>query len=186
MKNTCHFIDIRSNKNDELKQVLADTMNTWIKHYNKIYRNSLTIQDIKKWEFWKDLGMPKNKVDEIYGKVWTDVKNLPLIEEDAATTINGIKTIVELDIVTAVLSDVKAWLYSRGIVYHKIEYTDKKSNLDYNIFIDDNPHLTNEISEEKICLLYDQPWNRKDIKENKNIIRIKSLKEAADYIKTIV
>jgi uncharacterized protein len=169
----------------DFDNVLADTMSTWIKYYNEIHTKSLTKQDIKKWEFWKDLRMPEDKVFEIYRKVWSDLQNLPLIEKDASLIVKELKKMTQLDIVTAVRSDVKSWLDGKAIPYNEIVYSQKKTELDYDVFIDDSPLVAEALSEQKICLVYDQPWNQ-NIEKSKSVIkRINSLEGAVQYLKTI-
>jgi hypothetical protein len=73
------------------------------------------------------IGMPEDKVFEIYGKVWTDVQNLPVMEKDASTTVNKLKKMTQLDIVTGVRSDVRSWLDAKAVPYNKIVYSQKKT-----------------------------------------------------------
>lgn len=169
----------------DFDNVLADTMNVWIKYYNDIYKKSLTKQDIKRWEFWIDLGIPEAEAFKIFDKVWSDLEKLPLLEKGAEVIIKQLATIAEIDIVTAVKTKIKTWLDLNGIVYNDIVYGYKKTHLEYSIFIDDSPSLAEEISKEKICLLYNQPWNQRIGKKNKNIIRIYSLNDALSYARMI-
>jgi uncharacterized HAD superfamily protein len=73
------------------------------------------------------------------------------------------------------------------IVISSIEIISKseKAGLEYDLFIDDSPITALSVSKKgKICLLYDQPWNRNvHDNDNNNIIRINRLSEAASYIK---
>ena len=170
----------------DFDNVLADTMNVWIKYYNEIYKKSLTKQDIRKWEFWIDLGISETEAFRIFDKVWSDLENLPLLEKNASVIIKDLATITEIDIVTAVKAKIKPWLDRNDIIYNDIVYGYKKIHLDYSIFIDDSPLLAKEVSIEKICLLYNQPWNQYVNKENKNIIRIDSLNHALNYIRAVV
>jgi 5'(3')-deoxyribonucleotidase len=170
----------------DFDNVLADTMNLWIKYYNDIYKKSLTKSDIKKWEFWIDLGIPETEAFKIFDKVWSDLNNLPLIEKGANIIIKEVATIAEIDVVTAVKAKIKPWLDWKGIIYNDIIYGYKKTQLDYSIFIDDSPSLAKELANEKICLLYNQPWNRNIGKKAKNIIRIYSLDDALRIVRTRV
>jgi 5'(3')-deoxyribonucleotidase len=170
----------------DFDNVLADTMDVWIKYYNKIYKKSLTKQDIRKWEFWADLGISESEAFRIFDKVWSDLENLPLIEENAGVVIKELATITEIDIVTAVKAKIKSWLDWKDIIYNDIVYGYKKIHLDYSVFIDDSPILAKEVPNEKICLLYNQPWNQNVSKKNKNIIRIHSLNQALHYIRAVV
>jgi len=65
-------------------------------------------------------------------------------------------------------------------------FSSHKFDLDYDIFIDDSPDNALEISKNnKICLLYNQPWNR-DVLETQNIRRVYNLYHAIDVIRDIV
>jgi hypothetical protein len=59
----------------------------------------------------------------------------------------------QLDVVTAVRSDVKLWLDRNSIAYNKIVYSQKKTELDYRVFIDDSPLVAEGVSDQKICLV---------------------------------
>jgi 5'(3')-deoxyribonucleotidase len=170
----------------DFDNVLADTMNLWIKYYNNIYKKSLTKSDITKWEFWVDLGIPETEAFKIFDKVWSNLSNLPLLEKNANIIIKELATIAEIDIVTAVKAKIKPWLDWKGIIYNDIIYGYKKTQLDYSIFIDDSPSLAEELANEKICLLYNQPWNQNISKKTKKIIRIRSLDDALRYVREMV
>jgi 5'(3')-deoxyribonucleotidase len=170
----------------DFDNVLADTMNVWIKYYNETYGKSKTKRDIKRWEFWIDLGISETEAFRIFDEVWSDLENLPLMEKNAGVITKELATIAEIDIVTAVKAKIKSWLDRKGIIYNDIVYGYKKTHLDYSIFIDDSPSLAEELSNEKICLLYNQPWNQNMSKETKNIIRIYSLNDALNYIRMLI
>jgi 5'(3')-deoxyribonucleotidase len=170
----------------DFDNVLADTMNVWIKYYNNIYKKSITKQDIKKWDFWIDLEIPETEAFRIFDKVWSDLERLPLIEKNAGIVIRELATMTEIDIVTAVKAKIKPWLDTNGIFYNEIVYGYKKTHLNYSIYIDDSPSLAAELSDEKVCLLYNQPWNQNIGEKNRNIIRIYSLKDALHYVKAVI
>ena len=94
-----------------------------------------------------------------------------------------------MDIVTArersTDSFVKNWLNHHNITYDNyVSVIDgpMKSNLDYDIFIDDSPLNTVAfLKNNKKVILYSQPWNQ-HISENQ-IYRVSNLLEAIEKIK---
>jgi hypothetical protein len=55
---------------------------------------------------------------------------------------------------------------------------------EYNVFIDDNPNLAEKAPSSALVFLYSQPWNRQFHipSENRNIIRIHSLREVPELL----
>jgi uncharacterized protein len=71
----------------------------------------------------------------------------------------------------------------KNLEFNKVVYVQQKSQLDYDTFIDDSPYeAENIIKEKKMCVLYDQPWNR-SVKSNRDLVRIKKLAEVVNIIK---
>ena len=171
----------------DFDSVLADTMTAWVKIYNKKHNKFITKSDIKSWDFHSGLGISEKEMYDIFQICWSEWENLPPTEENIADTVKEIRKISLVEIVTSAkfsfIESIRLWLNKTGITSIKIINKSEKADLDYDLFIDDSPITALSISKiGKICLLYDQPWNR-NIIHNNNIIRIKSLFEATSYIK---
>jgi 5'(3')-deoxyribonucleotidase len=191
----------------DFDNVLADTTGAWVRYYNKKYKKSIKKSDLTEYYFWNSLNISREEAFEIYSIVWSNWQNLDLLEEDCVSTVNELSEIAEVHVVTSALTDVKNWTAERGLKFNKIEYTQQKSELNYDIFIDDSPYVVLDIlKRKKLCLLYDQPWNKSieslkiayilkksntdDLISNRwiqypNPMRIKKLLEAVDVIKLI-
>jgi uncharacterized HAD superfamily protein len=122
----------------------------------------------------------------IFHLCWIEWENLPPTENNIANNIEEIRKISITDVVTSAkfsfIDSIRLWLDRIGIGPINIICKKEKAGLDYDIFIDDSPDTALSISKRgKMCLLYDQPWNRNV--NDKNIIRIDKLSEAVTYIK---
>jgi uncharacterized HAD superfamily protein len=115
---------------------------------------------------------------------------LPPTEQNLSSTTKNLSTLGQVDIVTArersTDSFVKNWLN-----FHNISYDDyvsvidgpMKSNLDYDVFIDDSPlNAVKFLENNKKVILYSQPWNMHI--SNDRLDRITNLSEAIEKIKS--
>lgn len=168
----------------DFDNVLADTMSAWIKIYNKKYSKVIEKSDIIKWKFWSLLKIQREEAYEIFGLVWANWEELHPTEENIGLKIDKLNASCELDIVTSAQGDVKDWLKLNDVKYNNLIYTSEKAKLDYDIFIDDSPDEALKISKnERLCFLYDQPWNS-NIRGRK-IARVRNLVEATELVKTV-
>ena len=162
--------------------VLADTTEAWVRCYNDTYNENLKKSDLSEYHFWDTLNISRDEAFKIFTKVWTNWKALPLVENDSCAVVNRIAKLAEVDLVSSALADMKDWIADKDLKFNKIIYTQHKSLLDYDIFVEDSPYEALKIVDNgRVCLLYDQPWNR-TIKETNMLVRIKHLSEAIDLI----
>lgn len=172
----------------DFDNVLADTTGVWIKYYNRMYNKSLNKSEIQEYYFWDRLGISEEEAFKLFSIVWSNWKDLPLLETYSPTIVNELGKTSQVDIVTSAISSVgnsegniEGWLRQNNFKFSKIVYTLEKGKLDYDIFIDDSPYVAVEIARNnKICLLYDQPWNR--MLKSRNITRVKNLFEVESFI----
>ncbi len=173
----------------DFDSVLSDTMVRWVQLFNEKRNTNLTKTDVVSWTFWNDFGISIDEAFGIFEKAWSDWKNLPSTEDNIVDSVKKLANISYVDIVTDVreshLQYIKMWLNDKGIIYENfVSSNGTKTNLDYDVFIDDSPSIAQKASQiGKICLLYDQPWNRKVT--GKKITRIKNLNDAYEFIKKI-
>jgi uncharacterized protein len=169
----------------DFDNVLADTMTSWIDHFNKVYGKQLRKSEIVTWEFWESLEISFEETFRIYSIVWKNWQYLKPTEKNIHNFVNKLYEISRLDIVTSAKGDVSMWLKKYNIKYNNLVYNNEKTLLDYDIFIDDSPIDAMKISNiNKICLFYDQPWNKKIY--GPNIIRINNLKSVLIEVKKII
>lgn len=153
--------------------VLSHTMKRWVAVFNsqksQKYTNGkdISLRDIDKWAFFEKWGMPVDEAFEVFGKAWSNYRMLEPMEQDLYQKTKMLNNLAhgELDIVTTVLEEyipnIEQWLSMQRVQYRNVVRSDKKYELDYDVFIDDSPKNVNEIFEAgKIVLMYNQPWNR--------------------------
>lgn len=172
----------------DFDNVLADTTGTWIKYYNKMHSKSLNKSDIREYYFWDALKISKGEAFKIFSMVWSNWLDLPPLETCSASVLKELAKTSQIDVVTSAISSVgnakgniEGWLHKWNFDLNKIVYTTEKGELDYDIFIDDSPYAAVDVAQNsKICLLYDQPWNR--TLEFRNVIRIYNLFEVESVV----
>jgi len=171
--------------------VLLDLMITYCEIYNQKYQTGYEKEDVNRWDFFVEWEISEKKAFEIFHGIYEETSDVPLIDNHAPKVLEKLNKIHHIDIVSArtdkYRSQLKKKLASHGIKkgYHYrnlILVSDKPYNiklgLNYDLYIDDNPHLAKAIKNKKdiILFLYDQPWNR-NIDEEINIIRVRNWQE---------
>jgi len=163
--------------------VLADVIQSWLNYSNSI-RQEIQKHEITDWNFWKKFEINRYDFYSELNSCWKNWTSIPPTEENLASVTKTLSDIGQVDIVTArecsTDSFVKNWLE-----HHDISYDDyvsvidgpMKSDLDYDVFIDDSPlNALKFLENKKSVILYSQPWNQ-HITEN-DVQRISSLSEA--------
>lgn len=170
----------------DFDNVLADTTGAWIRCYNKMYNKTLKKSDINEYYFWDSLNISRDEAFKIFSMVWNAWRDLPLLGKDTVMLVNSIANMAEVDLVSSALVDMKDWIDDKNLIFNKVVYTQHKSPLNYDIFIEDSPYEALKIVDNKrICLLYDQPWNKITNTSDK-LIRIKHLEQATHIINDCV
>ena len=179
--------------------VLAHTMKSWVRICNEMDNGvkHLTVRDIDRWSFFKKWNMSIDDAFVIFDKAWSEWEELESLEQDIYQKTHMLCNLGQTDIVTNVSekwrSAVLKWLSFYKVEYNKLIFSKEKWKLDYDIYIDDSPSNADKIIRAgKICLLYNQPWNRGVIEKESNIefdgttYRIYSLYNAIDMIRDLV
>ncbi|MEJ2248542.1 MAG: hypothetical protein P8Y70_10810 [Candidatus Lokiarchaeota archaeon] len=179
--------------------VLLDLMVEYCEIFNKKYNTSYSKEDVAHWEFFRDWNISEEAAYEIFHKIYENSQKVPFIDNDALKVLNSLYQNHYIDIVSARTFKFKRELrkaLESHKVYRNVHYRnlilvsnkpyDIKLNLDYDIYVDDNPNLVNPITQfsKKFLLLYDQPWNQ-NAKNSKNVIRIKNWKEIETTFKQL-
>jgi hypothetical protein len=168
--------------------VLADVIVSWLNYSNSI-RPEIAKHQITSWEFWNEFEIDRYDFYTELSSCWKNWMAIPTTEKNLSSITKSLTDIGQVDIVTArersTDSFVKSWLD-----YHNIEYDNyvsvidgpMKSDLDYDVFIDDSPLNAEQfLKNNKKVILYSQPWNQ-HFSENK-IHRVSNLLEAIEKIK---
>jgi len=153
----------------DLDGVLAEAMIIWCDLYNKRYGRSLSFEDIRGWDAWKLVNISRDEFFTILDDAWSEWERMPPTEEDVSQQVKLLNELGTVDIVTGrsarTVEQAKEWLKTYEIQYNRFvrtESTPAKIRLDYDVFVDDSPHLMERIASRSTALgiLYTRPWNR--------------------------
>jgi 5'(3')-deoxyribonucleotidase len=168
----------------DIDGVLADMHSPIFKRMGLPY----TWEDVRRWDFFEELHVDRQKFWAIYKEIWGQQYQLiPLIEADAPATIAKLREAFEVHIVSSrpreTFSGTILWLKLRGIEYDRllllppqIDKTEVIGN-DILFLVDDNPAF---VRDERV-ILFDRPWNQ-GVNAKR---RIRSLKELLDILPAI-
>lgn len=180
---------------------LAKTMDFVCELINFKTGNNHTYKEINRWTYWEDIGLGKEFWD-CYD--FLDKNGRLLIKPYDRYVTNSLDEINRLigsfDIVTAnnksAGNQIEEWIYMiyinpENVPIFNINCIGRKTaaeklELNYDIYIDDNPNLAEAAIDfpNKKILLANAPWN-KHIKNSFNVKRFESWKEIPKLIKNI-
>ncbi|TFF95591.1 MAG: hypothetical protein EU547_07345 [Promethearchaeota archaeon] len=179
--------------------VLLDLMIKYCEVFNERYQTNYKKSDVTRWDFFEAWNIDESKAFEIFHNIYQKTSDVPFIDNKALEVLKDLNKTNHIDIVSARTSKFKKQLkkklkshgikkgthYENLILVHDKPY-DIKLRLDYDIYIDDSPHLAAAVREKNnsILFLYDQPWNRQ-INDVENIIRVKNWKSIHQKIKNL-
>jgi uncharacterized HAD superfamily protein len=153
----------------DLDGVLAEAMIVWCDLYNKRYGGALTLEDIRGWDVWKVVNIPRDRFFRLLDDAWLDWEKMPPTEQDIGEQVGLLREFGTVDIVTGrsirTVSQAKEWLKAHEVPYDRFVRTESnlaKINLNYDVFVDDSPELMELIASRSTALdiLYTRPWNR--------------------------
>jgi uncharacterized HAD superfamily protein len=170
----------------DIDGVILDLVVKVCEIFNRLHKTNYTKNEVTRWEFFRDWNIPEKEIFEIFEKAYEESMTIPTIDNNTPHVLQRINARYHVDLLTARSKTFEAQLINKlnslkiikGSHYQNLNYADPKPydlklNLDYDIFIDDNPNLVESIKKfpEKKVFLYDQPWN-KDLTENNNVKRV--------------
>lgn len=168
--------------------VLGHTMDLWVDEFNRRHPSKqATIKNVDRWAFYEydPFNIDQTEAFDIFDYCWRHWEQIKPIEVDQAMKVDRLSTLGNVDIVTAAVKNkdaLKKWLSDKGIQYRDFVNSNEKWTLGYDYYIDDSPmNAENIVKQGKMCLLYDENWNR-DVKTNGQIKRVYSLDHAYDII----
>lgn len=135
-------------------------------------------EEMKEWGFSTEEYL--NLFMERLSTAWQDEwKSISEVNPDNKYAVNILNNFYQVDIVTARIDsdeEIKNWLDMHNIKYNDFISTKTyKEQLNYDYYIDDNPHMVNKGID---LFFYDQSWN-KSSDANK---RVESVSEVAAYL----
>jgi uncharacterized HAD superfamily protein len=180
----------------DIDGVLLDLVITFCEIFNERYNTHYTKEDVSNWEFFNDWNITEEEAFEIFFQIYENTMDVPFIDEKASEYMRKLNINHDVYILSARTSQYKSQIieklnfhnikkgvhYKELILVHHKPY-DQKQNYNFDVYIDDNPHLAETIKniKERYLLLYDQPWNQ-DFNCKNNIIRVHNWKEVYDTI----
>jgi uncharacterized HAD superfamily protein len=177
--------------------VLLDLMVEYCEVFNEKYGTDYEKEDVAHWEFYHDWNISEEAAWEIFHRIYKNSHKIPFIDKNAHKVLKLLNKNHHVDIVSARTFKFKAELrkalknhgifknfhYNSLVLVENKPY-DVKLNLDYDIYIDDNPNLVYPIQKtlDKTLLLYSQPWNENS-KTSENILRVENWEEICNFFK---
>jgi uncharacterized HAD superfamily protein len=182
----------------DLDGVLADLHSVLLKKFSEAANRKITADMITSWHAADEFkpGLSLN-----YYTVWEDYEpeHIKPCEANTGGLVEKIRKTASVDVVSAhgesSRRNIQRWLEINRVRYenlvliggrigkgsHKLSLTH-----DYDVFIDDNPALAEKAPSNVLVLLYSQPWNQRIHRSRAyhNVIRIRSLTEAPEHIKS--
>jgi len=174
----------------DFDNVLSDTMVAWTSKYNEKHKTNFSKDHIETWDFWNqpEFQCTKSYADTFFRQSWEDWKNLPATEPSLDKTVARLAEHGEIYVVTNIeknyLGNVNHWLEDQNISVKDVVHSGgrDKLNLEYDLFIDDDPDLANNAhTNGQRCFIYHQKWNKK-VKESQHVSRISKLTETINHI----
>lgn len=153
----------------DLDGVLAEAMIAWCELYNKRYGQSMSLEDIRAWDVWKIVKIPRDAFFRILDDAWLEWEKIPPTEEGVRDQVRLLHELGTVDVVTGrsprTVPYAKEWLKAHSVPYDRFVRTDStlaKIHLNYDVFVDDSPTLMELIASKSTALgiLYTRPWNR--------------------------
>ncbi|MEA3464385.1 MAG: hypothetical protein U9R14_04940 [Patescibacteria group bacterium] len=187
----------------DIDEVLADTLNSYIKYHNNTYNTSLKREQFFTYNWWEVLQIEFNegatRFNDFVNKGYFE--NLPLVK-GAKQAVIKLKENHNLAIVTSRMGELKAitkkWInknfpgcflkiYHTKSVYDKNAITKHQACLKSraDILIEDDINFASECMNNGIkVLLVDRPWNR-DFEVLTNAVRVHSWDDILQQVKNV-
>lgn len=143
----------------DIENTLADIVPGVVEMYNKRYETDYSKKEVIEWGF-ENTPFEKDKFLRLAQERWQGEYEIEMVEPSLKGYLNEIYDNEQhhIDIVTALVScddAAQEWLDEKEINYMNYVVAFDKNNLDYDLFIDDNPNMDPES-----LILMSQPWNQ--------------------------
>ena len=180
----------------DIDGVLLDIIVNFCNIFNKKHGTSYTKEDITNWDFFNDWNITEEEAFEIFFQIYENTMSVPFIDNTAPKYMRELNHSHEVYILSARTSQYRSQIIEK-LNFHDIKKGKQyislilvqhkpyasKQDYEFDLYVDDNPHLANAIKpmKDRYLLLYDQPWNQDFICKD-NIIRVYNWKEVHDRI----
>lgn len=177
----------------DLESVLADTHRVYIEELNERYPDqNYAYDDVDDWDWVsqeeRDFGEFMSIVHHAWEDEWMTIPTCDS-EEELQNAVEELAVDYIVEIVTArvgVEHEMRFWLNAKDIIrftsqFRSIPPQETKADLDFDYFIDDKPHLSDNISDDQVHFLVDRPWNQ-EVEERSNVYRVDSVADAVQVL----
>lgn len=172
----------------DMEEVLAETHQPFIEEWNRRHGTSYTLNDVDSWD-WVSTTADFDEFMDIVQNEWRKPYNIQPCEPGLAESVERIYGYVDtLDIVTArtgVEEEMQEWLEMQGIQHYdtfkSIHNGDTKAKFDYDVYIDDKPHLKDKLDDGQCQFLVHRPWNNGHHNYG-NVVTVQGVSDAADTL----
>lgn len=171
----------------DLDGVIWDILSMLVTSYNKKYKKNLTINDIDKWNYFSERVFKK-----IYRETCKQIDDYCLLDMFSPSFMFLLNYDYHVDILTFQGNSIEKLEKNlhrlgirKGIEYNKIiKAKNKKADYNFNIFIDDNPFMINDMKDHpnKLLLLYTTPVNKNYSCESRNVLRVFDWRDISNKI----
>lgn len=174
----------------DVEAVLAELHGLFLTEYNNRHGTAFRQSDITSWNWVRD----KVDYDEfisITDDIWTTHReNVPATEQGLSETVAKLTDhpLTTVDIVTGrtgVEDAMQEWLAYHNITGHRtfISTNKSKATFDYDIYIDDNPLLADDLSDDQFQYLITRqnPWANTALYHQRTI-PTKTVRQAVSHL----
>ncbi len=160
---------------------IADIHSIFCDHISAKFGTQFSVEDITGWGFEgkaRELGLDTKSCIDLVHNLWLENwENVQFTDSSVKSVLAELKQDYTVDIVTAtaVPEVLNKWILKNTVPHNNFIIHSNKHELDYDIYIEDNPNLHQSLDGNKILLLKDRPWNR-NVKGS-NVIRFSKFDE---------
>ncbi len=167
---------------------IADVSRPMLEMHNAINATNYKREDVTDWD-WASVNMTLDQFYDFYVKAWVDrYHSIGLIVDPRL--LREAERYYSLDLVTSraghpmsekTIDPLKKWLRHHGLSDIKLvisKLNEEKSELDYDIYIDDSPNLARKISEDKRKMMFVVDAHNRSIRGTENVIKVRDVNEA--------
>ena len=142
----------------DIDGVLLDLVVNFCDIFNKKHGTSYNKNDINNWEFYNEWNISEEEAFGIFFEIYENTMSVPFIDEATSDHMEKLNKNHEVYILSARTSEYRAHIIEK-LNFHNIkkgkQYIDlilvcpkpynSKQNYDFDVYVDDNPHLADAI-----------------------------------------
>src|SRR4030067_2812438 len=103
-------------------------MSAWCELDNRRYGQSMSLEDIRAWDVWKIVKIPRDAFFRILDDAWLEWEKIPPTEEGVGDQVGLLHELGTVDVVTGrslrTVPFAKEWLKAHSVPYHRFVRTD--------------------------------------------------------------